>query len=53
MEDELKMLRVARQIADHRAVRVKVTHLAAHAVPPEYQGRSGAYIDEVAIPVWG
>ena len=51
VEDEMKMLRVARQIADHRAVRVKVTHLAAHAVPPEYQGRSGAYIDEVAIPV--
>ena len=51
VEDELKMLRVARQIADHRAVRVKVTHLAAHAVPPEYQGRSGVYIDEVAIPV--
>ena len=49
--DELKMLRAARQIADHRAVRVLVTHLAAHAVPPEYQGRSGAYIDEVAIPV--
>lgn len=49
--DEMKMLRVARQIADHRAVRVKVTHLAAHAVPPEYQGRSSAYIDEVAIPV--
>ena len=50
VEDELKMLRVARQIADHRTVRVKVTHLAAHAVPPEYQGRSGDYIDEVAIP---
>ena len=51
VQDELKMLRVARQIGHHRAVRVKVTHLAAHAVPPEYQGRSGAYIDEVAIPV--
>jgi imidazolonepropionase len=51
VEDELKMLRVARQIADHRAVRVKVTHLAAHAVPPEYLGRSDDYIDEVAIPV--
>ena len=50
VQDELKMLRVARQIADHRAVRVKVTHLAAHAVPPEYNGRSMAYIDEVAIP---
>ncbi len=49
--DELKMLRVARQIGQHRAVRVQVTHLAAHAIPPEYQGRAGAYIDEVAIPV--
>ena len=48
--DELKMLRVARQIAELRAVRVKVTHLAAHAIPPEYTGRAGAYIDEVAIP---
>ena len=48
--DELKMLRVARQIAQHRPVRVKVTHLAAHAVPPEYAYRSSAYIDEVAIP---
>ena len=48
--DELKMLRVARKIADHRRVRVKVTHLAAHAIPPEYAGRAGAYIDEVAIP---
>ena len=49
--DELKMLRVARQIGQHRAVRVKVTHLAAHAIPPDYQGRAGAYISEVAIPV--
>jgi imidazolonepropionase len=50
VEDEVKMLRVARQIATHLAVRIKVTHLAAHAVPPEYTGRSGAYIDEIAIP---
>jgi imidazolonepropionase len=50
VEDELKMLRVARRIADHRAVRVKVTHLAAHAIPPKYTGRSMAYIDSVAIP---
>lgn len=48
--DELKMLRVARQIARHRPVRVRTTHLAAHAVPPEYSGRSMDYIDEVAIP---
>ena len=48
--DELKMLRVARQIADHRQVQVQTTHLAAHAIPPEYAGRADAYIDEIAIP---
>ena len=50
LEDELKMLRVARQIANHRPLRVLTTHLAAHAIPPEYKGRADAYIDEVAIP---
>ncbi len=44
------MLRVARQIGAHRPVRVLTTHLAAHAVPPEYKGRADAYIDEIAIP---
>lgn len=48
--DELKMLRVARQIAAHAPVSVLTTHLAAHAIPPEYAGRADAYIDEVAIP---
>ncbi|MCF8512665.1 MAG: imidazolonepropionase [Rhodobacteraceae bacterium] len=47
--DELKMLRVARQIGQHRRVAVQTTHLAAHAIPPEYAGRPDAYIDEVAI----
>ena len=50
VEDELKMLRVARSIARHRPLRVVTTHLAAHAIPPEYKGRADAYIDEVAIP---
>ncbi len=48
--DEMKMLRIARAIPLHRAVQVRVTHLAAHAVPPEYAGRADAYLDEVAIP---
>lgn len=50
VEDELKMLRVARRIAQHRPLRVVTTHLAAHAIPPEYKDRADAYIDEVAIP---
>jgi imidazolonepropionase len=48
--DELKMLRVARRIGQARPVTVKTTHLAAHAIPPEYKGRATAYIAEVALP---
>jgi imidazolonepropionase len=50
IEDELKMLRTARRIGQHRPVTVRTTHLAAHAIPPEYKGRPKAYIAEVAIP---
>lgn len=50
VEDELKMLRAARRIGQHRAVTVKTSHLAAHAIPPDYKGRATAYIAEVAIP---
>mgnify|MGYP001276817047 CR=1 FL=1 len=48
--DELKMLRVARALERTRPVRVHTSLLAAHAVPPEYQGRADAYLDEVCIP---
>ncbi len=48
--DELKMLRVARRIGQLRRVQIRTTHLAAHAVPPEYHGRGADYITEVAIP---
>ncbi|MBV8656293.1 MAG: imidazolonepropionase [Burkholderiales bacterium] len=42
---ERKMLKVARRLGDARDVRVKATYLAAHALPPEFQGRSDDYID--------
>ena len=48
--DELKLLRVARKIGQQRPVTVKATHLAAHAIPPEYKGRATAYIAEIALP---
>ncbi len=48
--DELKMLRAARRLATLRPVTITTTHLAAHAIPPEYKGNPEAYIDEVAIP---
>lgn len=49
-EAELKMLRVARQIADVRPVTVRTTYLGAHAVPPEFAGDADGYIDQVCIP---
>ncbi len=50
VEDELKLLRAARRLAALRPVRISTTHLAAHAVPPEYAGRADDYITEVALP---
>jgi imidazolonepropionase len=48
LEDEAKMLRVARHLARAFPVTVRTTLLAAHTLPPEYQGRADAYIDTVA-----
>ncbi|WP_428776165.1 imidazolonepropionase [Vibrio sp.] len=47
LNDELKMLRAAKRLSDHRKVNVTTTLLAAHAVPGEYQNRADAYIDYV------
>jgi imidazolonepropionase len=49
LETELRMLRTARAIASQRDVRVRTSFLGAHAVPPEYEGRADAYIDEVCL----
>jgi imidazolonepropionase len=50
IEDELKILRAAHRLATLRPVTIITTHLAAHAIPPEYAGRAEAYIEDVAIP---
>lgn len=47
LKDELKMLRVARDLGQRHPVTVKTTLLAAHAVAPEYAGRPDDYIDHV------
>lgn len=44
---ERKMLRVIRQLAKELPLTIKSTCLAAHALPPEYIGRSDAYIDYI------
>ncbi|MBU2981693.1 imidazolonepropionase [Lentibacter algarum] len=49
-DSELKMLRVARAIAQARPVDIRTSYLGAHATPPEYKDRPDAYIDEVCIP---
>ncbi len=50
-DSELAMLKAARAIGLASGMRVSTTLLAAHTVPPEYEGRSSAYIDEVCIPL--
>ncbi|NLF07423.1 MAG: imidazolonepropionase [Pirellulaceae bacterium] len=44
LNDELKMLRVARRLAELVPVNVRTTLLAAHALPPEFAGRPDDYI---------
>ncbi len=50
-ENELKMLRVARDVGNSRPIDVVTTYLGAHALPPDYHNRHDAYIDDVVIPV--
>lgn len=42
---ELKMLRVARQLAAAAGISVQTTFLGAHAVPREFAGKKSAYLD--------
>ncbi|AQZ94435.1 imidazolonepropionase [Halopseudomonas phragmitis] len=44
LDDELKMLRVARRLGELRPVRITTTLLGAHAVAPEYVGRADDYV---------
>ncbi|HKJ92071.1 MAG TPA: hypothetical protein VJ957_02830, partial [Longimicrobiales bacterium] len=46
-EDELKMLRVVRRLAQEGPWRLVPTFLGAHEFPPEYRARREAYVDLV------
>lgn len=50
MAAELRMLRAARAIEGVRDVKIRTTYLGAHAVPPDYAGRTDEYMDAVCIP---
>mgnify|MGYP000153291805 CR=1 FL=1 len=45
LETETRMLKVARLLGERFPVTVCPTYLGAHALPPEFDGRSDAYID--------
>ena len=47
LEQERKMLAVARALGRINPVTVRTTFLGAHATPPEFAGRNDDYIDEV------
>ncbi|WP_169047229.1 imidazolonepropionase [Aeromonas salmonicida] len=47
LEDELKMLRVARRLGEVLPIRVKTTLLAAHAVPPEYRDDPDSWVETI------
>ncbi len=44
-EDELKMLRVIKRLKETTPITIKATFLGAHAVPAEYKGKQGEYVD--------
>ncbi len=46
-DNELKILRVARTLGKRLSINVRTTLLAAHALPPEYNGRPDDYIQYV------
>ncbi len=46
-EDEIKMLRVIKRLREATPIIIKSTFLGAHAVPAEYKGRQGEYVDLV------
>jgi imidazolonepropionase len=45
LEDELKMLRAAKALENHRRVRITTTLLAAHTVPPEFKDNADQYVN--------
>ena len=47
LDNERKMLRVARQLGDILGISVSTTYLAAHALPDEYKDQTDAYISAV------
>jgi imidazolonepropionase len=54
LDQEARCLRVARRLGRELPVAIRTTSLAAHALPPEFEGRADDYIDAVCrwLPEW-
>ena len=54
LEHEARCLRAARRLARVLPITVRTTSLAAHALPPEFEGRADDYIEAVCqwLPQW-
>lgn len=50
-DTEIKMLKVARELSQWRAVDVVTTYLGAHALPPEFKDDRAGYLDLVCNEV--
>lgn len=51
LENELKQLRVIQRLQRAHAMDVVATCMAAHAVPPEFSGRTDEYVDYVCTTI--
>ena len=51
LENELKQLRVIRRLNETHAMDIVPTCMAAHAVPPEFAGRTDDYVDYVCTTI--
>jgi imidazolonepropionase len=53
-DDEARCLRAARRLGRELPITVRTTSLAAHALPPEFDGRADGYIDAIVqwLPQW-
>ena len=49
IDDEIRMLRIARHLETLTPVKIMTTWLAAHAIPPEYDQKADYYMDEIVI----
>lgn len=51
LETELKILKVIKMLDENHPATIRATFLGAHALPHEYKGQSGKYIDFIVTEV--